>query len=343
MPKKKQLTKAQIEVIHALYKEGMSNRCIAENIGISVRTAQLWTKKIRDSRPGPLPTHKKRPGKKMLVSNRTLNVIKRQVESNPTLTAKELKQKNPKILGCVAIRTLQDYLHKVLKYCRCRAVPKPWVTKNHRQARVNFARQYRHWTLEEWRKVLWSDESTFNVSDGTRNYVYRKRGSDPLDPRYTRHTIKHPDSVMVWGCFSYHGLGHLVFLPKNIRMNQHNYLDLLIDHLDASMEACQAEFLMQDGAPCHKAKLVTSALDFGGIRYFNPWPGNSPDLNPIENLWGKIKSGLQNYDVSSVPKLKDAIQQLWDSMPQTYLQTVADSLPKQLKLVRNAKGYPIKY
>ena len=343
MPKKKQLTPAQIEVIHALYKEGTATRCIAENMGISVRTVQVWTKKIRDAGEGPLPTHKKRPGKKRLLSNRTLNAIKRQVEAKPTLTAKELKQNNPKILGDVAVRTIHDYLHKVLKYNRCRSVPKPLVTKHHRQMRVNFARQHQHWTLEQWRNVLWSDESTFTVSDGARNYVYRQRGSNPLKPQYTRHTIKHPESVMVWGCFSYHGLGHLVFLPKNVKMNQHNYLDLLIDHLDPSMEACHADFFMQDGAPCHRAKLVTEALDFGSIRHFNPWPGNSSDINPIENIWGKIKSGLQNYDVSSVPKLKDAIQQLWDSMPQTYLQTLADSLPRRLELVRNAKGYPIKY
>ncbi|KAK3862552.1 hypothetical protein Pcinc_031595 [Petrolisthes cinctipes] len=66
-------------------------------------------------------------------------------------------------------------------------------------------------------------------------------------------------------------------------------------------------------------------------------------IEVIHALCGKIKSGLQNYNVSSLPKLKDAIQQLRDTMPQTYLQNVADSLPKRLKLDRNAKGYPIKY
>ena len=150
--------------------------------------------------------------------------------------------------------------------------------------RVNFSCQYRHWTLEKWRKVLWSEESMFNLSDGSMNYVYRKSGSNPLDPRYTRSMVKHPDSVMVWGSFSYYGLGHLVFLPTNQRMNQHNYLDLLIDHLDSSMEACKADIFMQDGAPCHRAKSVTEALDFGGIQYFKPWPANSPNLNSIENI-----------------------------------------------------------
>ena len=63
----------------------------------------------------PLPTHKKRPGKEKLLSKRTLNIIVRQVDCNPTLTTIEVKQQNLQLLGGVAVRTLQDYFHKTLK------------------------------------------------------------------------------------------------------------------------------------------------------------------------------------------------------------------------------------
>ncbi|XP_063868621.1 uncharacterized protein LOC135104855 isoform X2 [Scylla paramamosain] len=71
--------------------------------------------------------------------------------------------------------------------------------------------------------------------------------------------------------------------------------------------------------PCLSS--VTQATVRGGRpardQWTSPWPGNFPDdLNLTENIWEKTKSRLQNY-VSSVLKLKDAIQQLWDSMPQT--------------------------
>lgn len=135
-------------------------------------------------------------------------------------------------------------------------------------------------------------------------------------------------------------LMHLVFLPKNLRVNQQNYLGLLIDHSDLLMEACHADLLMQDEAPRHRAEFVTDALDFMSIYYLKHWPVNSPYPNPTENLWGKLKSRLQNYDVSFIMKLKDTIQQLGEPMPQTYLQTLALSLPNNLKHVRNAKGYP---
>ncbi len=79
--------------------------------------------------------------------------------------------------------------------------------------------------------MLWSDEATFTVSDNKKKYVYRTCGSNPLDPRYTGHAVKHPDSFMVLGSFSYSGVGVLVFLSKNVKMNCYNYLELFCDHL----------------------------------------------------------------------------------------------------------------
>ncbi len=90
---------------------------------------------------------------------------------------------------------------------------------------------HKRWTIEQWRRVLWSDEATFTVSDNNRKYIYQTHGSNPLDPCCTRHTVKHPDSLMVWGSFSYSRVGSLVFLYKNVKMNHYNYLELLCDHL----------------------------------------------------------------------------------------------------------------
>ena len=67
------------------------------------------------------------------------------------------------------------------------------------------------------------------------------------------------------------------------------------------------------------------------------WPGNSPDLNPIENLWNIMKNKVAKKDTSSLPKLKNAIKEVWtiDFSP-SYLENLS-SMPKRLKDVLKCK------
>ena len=341
MGPRKLLNSSQIAVICALAKENKTNKEIAAHTALPLRTVQRWTLKFRSGGGVKDPPPHKPAGPKPKLSQRTLNVIRRQLEVEPRITSKELKSRNPRLLAGVAERTLRDYLKKVLGYRSCRSVPKPWVTRAHRVNRLRFVAEHREWTLDKWRTVLWSDEASFEVTDNQRGRVYRRPGSDPTDPRYTKHTVKHPDSLMVWGCFSYHGVGKLVFLPKNIRMNQINYFELVLDELDECMVQCKADIFMQDGAPCHRAKLISNWFDFCGVELLAPWPGNSPDLNPIENLWAIIKRRLQDKDTSSMDRLQSAIQDIWDNLDKEHLQHLADSLPTRLEKVKKKKGYPI--
>ena len=220
---------------------------------------------------------------------------------------------------------------------------KPLVTRRQRENRINFAKKYQTWSEEDWLNVLWSDEATFNVTCNRGSHVYRRRGSDPLDPRYLKNTDKFPDSLMVWGCFSGSGLGPLVVLPRNLRVNQNVYLELLSDHLPDAFDKLGATEFQQDGAPAHTAKSITTWLNDCGVSFIKDWPGNSPDLNPIENLWHIIKQHLQGEDVSTLPKLETAIHDTWINIPSTHLHNLAASLPRRLKAVLKRKGHPTKY
>lgn len=155
------------------------------------------------------------------------------------------------------IRTLQDYLKIVLEFWWHHAVPKQWVTKVHRAWRLTFALVHKIWTTEQWRCVLWMDEATFTLSGSTNKYMHQQQGSNPLEFHYTIQRTKHPNPLMVWGSFSYNGIGALMFLP-NVKMNQ--YLELLSDHLSQSLSQCNAKFLHRMGHPATLFNMSQSGL-----------------------------------------------------------------------------------
>ena len=78
-------------------------------------------------------------------------------------------------------------------------------------------------------------------------------------------------------------------------MKQDQYIEVLRTHLLPQIKKWFPEnehsIFMHDSAPCHRAKSVTKFLRDNNIKVL-PWPGNSPDMNPIENLWEVAKKEI---------------------------------------------------
>jgi transposase len=213
-----------------------------------------------------------------------------------------------------------------------------------KKKRLAFCAAYKDWTAADWEKVMYSDESTFRCIRSIKTRVRRAKGSDRFDSRFTSVTVKHPDSVMVWGCFSGAvGRGGLYFLPKNCTMNGERYQEVLTNHLIPFMAIHGTTYFLQDGAPCHTSKRIK---DYLSDKPFNviDWPGNSPDLNPIENCWSYMKGKLKDKDIGSVPKLIKELKTLWiSSISREYFKKLSDSMPSRIQQVIAAKGEATKY
>ncbi len=125
-------------------------------------------------------------------------------------------------------------------------------------------------------------------------------------------------------------LVHCVFLKTNITAPV--YQDLLEHFMLPSADQLfkDADFIFQqDLAPAHTAKCTNSWLNDHGVGVLD-WPGNSPDLNPIENLWGIVKRKMRNKRPKNADELKATVKETWASIP-------------PIEAVIKAEGAPTKY
>ena len=149
---------------------------------------------------------------------------------------------------------------------------------------------------------------------------------------------------MVWGGFWQDGKTELVFLEGV--QDSIDYTGIIGDHMLPFAHSRFGHDLIfqQDNASIHLSNVTKEWFADAGINVMD-WPSLSPDLNPIENVWGylvqQVYGGCKQY--SSKGELKNAILQAWSSLPQTYLKTLVDSIKKRCIEVIKSRGHTIKY
>ena len=98
-----------------------------------------------------------------------------------------------------------------------------------------------------------------------------------------------------------------------------------------------------DNAPCHRAKLVKRWMQSHRVVQMN-WPAQSPDLNPIENLWHRINEIIAKNKPSNKRELIENIIQAWyHIVTREELRNLVQSMPRRCKAVIQNKGFPTKY
>jgi len=149
---------------------------------------------------------------------------------------------------------------------------------------------------------------------------------------------------MVWGSISASGRAGIWIMPRNTTMTGPVYLQMLKDKLPIFMSIHGTNHFQHDGAPCHSAKAVKSWIVSSGFQLLAPWPGNSPDLNPIENAWVLMKRAVAAMHPTSLEDLKNKIKQVWISeITPDYCQQLCYSMPARIQAVLDNKGQHTKY
>ena len=340
MGKKKELSTECRAQVEALSNEGLSQRQIALRLNICQGTVHYTLKRICQT--GGYKS-KSRCGRRAVTTERTNNLIKRLVISSPSMSSKEIRSRLDLLSTVPSERTIRRRLHSDLGLKAYKPVKKPLLSRKNVEDRLRFARRYANWTSEDWSKVMFSDESSFAQFRVGRSFV-RRPPNQRFNERYLQPTVKHPASVMVWGCISASGRGGLFFLPPHTTMNAKNYLAMLKEKLPPWMTVRETSIFQHDGAPCHRAKVVKTWLQQQSFMELPNWPGSSPDLNVIENCWAVMKTKVAAKNPSSYSELCKAIKEVWThEITREFCASLVSSMPRRLKLVIAARGRSTRY
>lgn len=324
--------------IVTLYRDAnYSRKKISRDTGISLTTVRRIIKRFLET--GQITTNRTgRCGSKRKSSATHDRLIVRTSMRNPRLTAPDIKRQ---ISSPLSVHVIRRRLIEGGRHCM-KPISKPMLTVEMKRKRLTWARQHANWTINMWRRVIFSDESSFEVHLARPRLV--RKGSEPLSPLHMVQHVKHPPKVMIWGCISTFGFGRIHVCEGN--MNSQQYLHVLRTRLRIQANEWFGEqeyFFQQDNAPCHTAKVVNQYMASEGIQLL-PWPSNSPDMNPIETVWGVLKEKLRLHSLTSKSDLIGKLLDMCARDTEVHAligetcAKVIDSMPKRIEALIQSKG-----
>ncbi len=130
------------------------------------------------------------------------------------------------------------------------------------------------------------------------------------------------------------GTGELQFIEAT--MNANMYCDILKHRLG------RRAVFQHDNDPNTPPKTTTALLKKLRVKVMD-WPSMSPDLNPIEHLWGILKWKVEERKVSNIHQLRDVVMEEWKRTPVATCEALVNSMPKRVKAVLENNGGHTKY
>lgn len=337
---RKETTFEQRQLVIYHHAMGKSIRDVGKLLMISKSTVANIVNRFKNNQIVSKP----RCGRPKILNEHDERLLMRTVKADPRISAPKLatvmSSTHNKIVCAETIRcTIRNH-----GYNGRIARKKPFVSEVNRKKRLLFAKEHLDCDGSFWETVLFSDESKFNLfgSDGRVN-VWRKPNTE-MEPKHLRATVKHGGgSLMVWGCFSAAGTGKLVFIDGI--MNKSSYLAILKENMKSSAEllGINNHFkFYQDNDPKHTAHIVREWLLYNAPKVMKT-PPQSPDMNPIENLWQILDVAIRKRQITNKTQLKTALIEEWANISTDITEKLIGSMPKRMEAVIKNNGNPTKY
>ncbi|KAF7684880.1 Transposable element Tcb1 transposase, partial [Cucumispora dikerogammari] len=327
--------KTRAEII-GMAKAEKQNRDISIILGVPYSTV---TRIVAKWKKTSTIVRKSGSGRRRSLGPADIELIDREITNNPRLSTSKLAGLLSKHKGkSVCRETIRRYLHK-MKLISATAAVKPLLKPVHIKKRLEKCEEWSRWPMNKWKRVVFSDESKFNLFNGDGKIKVWRKAGERYEMKNCVPSVKHGGGgVMVWGCIGYNGVGKLTVVDGTI--DSIKYTRILSSCLDESIE--QLEILgdpifQQDNAPCHTSKYTMKFFESNSIKVME-WPAQSPDLNPIENLWSYIDKELQKVVIKNKNQLIEKLNEIWINVPKTFIRKLYLSIPKRIEMVIRNKG-----
>ena len=247
MSAKNHLTEEQKSLTFELFKQGLKPARIADATSVKVKT--IYTLLSRSISRGST----KRvtgTGKWTKMTPRVLRILRREVLYNRRATLAELASSLPVEVSTCTVRRA---LHK-MRFQNRVAQKKPFMNAMHRKRRLDFARKYAHWTAQDWKKVIWTDESSFeNGKNSAVVKVWRQAHEKYLEECLVPSFKSGRTSVMVWGAIRSGSKSELLFLGDEEHMGP-GFASSVYEGPLARFYGLERDLiLMEDDSPVHKS------------------------------------------------------------------------------------------
>ena len=227
---------------------------------------------------------------------------------------------------------------------RCRQAYKCiLLRRQHRAARLAWARRYIRFTRADWANVMFVDETriAMQFSDG-RARVYRRRGERTSANCKLETDRSQGGSIMIWAGISQHTKTPAVVIRGNLnaeRYQQEIVQNVLVPHFAANRRMQ----LIQDNATCHVARQTLNLLRANNIRVI-PFPAKSPDLNPKEHLWDLLKRRVRSLPKpQNLAELERNVLRVWQNLRQQDFRNHILSMRSRCNAVIAAAGGHTRY
>jgi len=302
----------------------LSNSKISKELKIAMGTVRHWLEVYDNTGDVQELSSSGRPKSTSIQIDEKIVLM---AENDPEITTSEIKTNLKRKKINVSTHTIKRRLHDAGLYSKPPLL-KPYLKINHIEKRLTWALANRE---RDWNNVIFTDESTIQLF-ANPSKVWKRKGE-----KIIAHTVKHPPKIHIWGSLSSKGFGKLIIFTgildstKLCKIYKKGLLPVAKEWFGDNW------LLYEDNDPKHKSRYSKAWKSTHSVNEMTT-PAQSPDMNPIENVWHLLKRKITKKKPKTLHQLIRITKQEWNNFTLEMAQKFVNGMSRRIMSLIEAKG-----